>query len=257
MNPIRKISIVIPTYNNKSLFIKAIRSVLNQDLQPHEIIISDDSSNNSIEEWIKQQNSHLIKYYRNYPAKGAVNNWNSGIEKATGDWIIVLHHDEEFGSSNYLRILSSHMDNSDILISDIRVRENQELRKGRINGYLKRILLKMPASQLIINSIGPCACICFNRRILQKFDNNLTWLVDVEWYSRLLYKAQNNKYDPSMVIISNHGHTDQITSSINISSAHKEDVKYLKKKYKNNLIITFILRFSSIFYSIKTKISPK
>ena len=39
-----KISIVIPTYNGEKFIECAIKSVLNQPIEPYEIIVSDDNS---------------------------------------------------------------------------------------------------------------------------------------------------------------------------------------------------------------------
>lgn len=97
-----KISVIIPTYNNVALFERAVESVLCQTLKPHEIIVTDDSSTDEVERLCKTIGSPLIKYNHNKPGLGAVKNWNNGLSKATGDWIIVLHHDEEFSTTDYL-----------------------------------------------------------------------------------------------------------------------------------------------------------
>jgi len=249
--PNNSISIVIPTYNNLELFVNAINSVLKQSLLPKEIIVSDDSSSDIIEKWCLTHPTTLIKYHHNKPAKGAVNNWNYGINKATGNWIILLHHDEEFQSIDYLKNVSSHFQYVDIVISDIRIKSLGKIRKGKINGIIKSFLIKNPFSFLIVNPIGPCACICFKKKLLIEFDPNLTWLVDVEWYMRLLRQSSSVIYDSNLIIQSNHGHVDQITNTIDIDSIFKKDIGSLKKKYSNSWITGWYLRISNFYNNLK------
>lgn len=249
----RSISVVIPTYNNLRLFINAISSVLNQTVLPKEIIVSDDSSNDYIEKWCIEHSNPIIKYYRNKPAKGAVNNWNSGINKTKENWIILMHHDEEFKSCGYLESLSSHFEEADVIISDIRVKTSNEIRKGKFNGILKKFLINNPMSLFIINYIGPCACICFKRNLITEFDTHLTWLVDVEWYMHILRSANRIIYDSNLIIQSNHGHCDQITNNIDVIDMFHKDINYLNKKYASFKKISFFLYLSKIFNHIKVK----
>lgn len=250
----KSISIVIPTYNNIELFVNAINSILNQTILPDEIIVSDDSSSDYIERWCADCHNPIIKYYRNRPTKGAVVNWNWGINQTTKDWIILMHHDEEFMSSNYLESLCKHFEDADVIISDIRVNTLGKIRKGRINGLLKKCLIQNPLSFLIVNSIGPCACVCFKRRLLIEFDTHLTWLVDTEWYMRLLKSSKHVIYDSELIILSNHGHIDQITKNIDINEKLRIDLAYLNKKYRVSSILKYILRLSMMYHALRRSI---
>ena len=49
------ISVIIPTYNRKSLTIKAIDSVFNQTYQNLELIIIDDGSSDKTSKYIKKK----------------------------------------------------------------------------------------------------------------------------------------------------------------------------------------------------------
>ena len=244
MDPL--ISVVIPSYNNLELFKKALNSVLDQTYKSVEVIISDDSTSDEIEKFCASQSDNRIVYTHNIPSKGAVKNWNQGLQMASGDWIIVLHHDEQFGSLDYLMTLTGEMNTNDILISEVMIENNGQLRNGKFTGFIKSLILKYPSLFFIINPIGPCACVAFNKNILQLFDDHLVWRVDMEWYYRIFRCSQKRKYLPYLHVLSHHGHEDQITNNIDKYSKSKADIDYLQSKYGYRFLKVFLLFISKI-----------
>lgn len=87
------ISVVIPTYNRAHLIKASIQSVLDQTLQPYEIIVVDDFSTDNTEEVVNSFNSPLIKYVKNQRKKGANGARNTGILMAKGEFI--AFHDSD------------------------------------------------------------------------------------------------------------------------------------------------------------------
>lgn len=70
------ISVLIPVYNRKEALIRAIESVLNQTLQPHEIIIADDASDYDIDAYIKKDHPAIAAHIK--VVRGSVNKGVSG-----------------------------------------------------------------------------------------------------------------------------------------------------------------------------------
>lgn len=245
------ISVIIPTYNNLELFKRALSSVVGQTRLPMEIIVTDDSKTNEIEKYVNEIDNSIIRYYHNNSGLGAVNNWNLGLKRAQGDLVIVLHHDEELGSNDYIEKLLKLAETNDLIISDIRVRTPKGERLGHFNGWLKRVLLKVPQSQLCVNSIGPCACVAVKKSIVENFDPSLIWIVDTEWYYRLMRASRKTIFSPELVIVSNHGHSDQITSNIDIPKKNREDKKYLREKYNKDYGVRIALLISNILGVIR------
>ena len=89
-----KISVVIPTFNRISLVARAIDSVLKQSLNPYEIIVVDDGSDDGTSEMIqnKYKSIKLIQQQNN----GVSAARNNGIKHAKGDWIGLLDSDDEW-----------------------------------------------------------------------------------------------------------------------------------------------------------------
>lgn len=91
-----RISVVIPAYNRETLIRDAIESALNQSEKIDEIIVIDnDSSDDTFRVAQTYADTHgQVRVYRNEKNVGMISNWNRGIEKATGDYVSVLHSDD-------------------------------------------------------------------------------------------------------------------------------------------------------------------
>lgn len=94
MNP--GISIIIPLYNRKELFLETIRSILAQAYKSFEVIVIDDGSDfgiiNSLKDIIKDERIKL--YPRESKRSGAPVCRNEGIKRARGNYIIFLDSDD-------------------------------------------------------------------------------------------------------------------------------------------------------------------
>lgn len=93
-----QISVIIPTYNREKTIERAIRSVYAQTVLPLEVIIIDDSSNDStveIVEWL-QAIHDTLKIYTQTVNRGAQYARNVGIKEAKGNWIAFLDSDDEW-----------------------------------------------------------------------------------------------------------------------------------------------------------------
>lgn len=92
-----KFSIGIPAF--KYRYLKAcIDSVLGQTYQNFELIIVDDCSPEPLHEIIEQFNDPRVMSFRNeinVGAENVVNNWNRCLEKATGDFFVLMGDDDK------------------------------------------------------------------------------------------------------------------------------------------------------------------
>lgn len=87
------ISVVIPTYNRAHILPRALDSVLNQTLQPQEIIVVNDGSTDQTKNVLSNYPGLLVIEQENLGVSSAR---NSGIEKASGHWIAFLDSDDEW-----------------------------------------------------------------------------------------------------------------------------------------------------------------
>ncbi|RLB05643.1 MAG: glycosyltransferase family 2 protein, partial [Deltaproteobacteria bacterium] len=92
MTRIPRVSVIIPTYNRRTLLLEAVESVLAQTYSDFELIVVDDGSTDGTEEAIKRYGSRLIYTYQ--PHQGVSAARNKGIEIARGELVAFLDSDD-------------------------------------------------------------------------------------------------------------------------------------------------------------------
>ncbi len=248
-------SIVIPTYNDLSLFKRAYYSIKDQKYATYEIIVVDDSSTNKIEHFVETCQDINLKYYHNKPSLGAINNWNYGLSLISGEYIILMHHDEHFDDPKFQ--LSAYIEkfengNCDVIVSNTAVfHPNNVVKQFSIPKIIKTFVLNyLPSFLFFLNIIGSVSCIAFKKENLHFFNKNLNWLVDVEWYYRLINsKKVCVAYD--LKINSIHNHPNQITINNNTNSWFKNDLIYLHQLYSKNLSVYYFLKINNFTNSLR------
>ena len=247
-----ELSVIIPSFNNLTLFEKSLNSVIRQKNIILEIIIVDDSHTDKIEEYIRTLNDNRILYYKNRPSKGAVKNWNFGLELANGNYITILHHDEYYGDPiNQLSKLFKNSKNYDILISKINViRPDSTIYQLPIYDSIRFFVLNyIPSFLFFYNFIGPVSCVIFKNDKMIFFNIDMKWLVDVEWYYRL-FSNKKIKYFNQSKIYSILAHDEKITNNINPEKEYDKDFLILHEKYNS---LSAVIFFTKIKRLIKYK----
>lgn len=94
----RKISVILTTYNSEKYLQRTLDSISNQtglnDEFTIELIVIDDCSTDSTKEILK---TNRINYYSTRSNSGGPNKGrNIGLGKATGDYICIMDHDDEW-----------------------------------------------------------------------------------------------------------------------------------------------------------------
>lgn len=251
------VSICIPTYNNVQSLERLLKSIENQTYRDFEVIICDDSIDDRIKETVKKYCQLPIQYHKNKVALGPTKNTNETIKLAKGSYIKVMHHDDCFGSAKSLETMVKALDeneNADLFFCG--TRETVYERDGKVNKEktYERCISALEESQLkedfrnlfLVNMIGaPSATLIRNKGILM--DENLKWLVDVDYYFRIL-EHNSNTISSSLPYIHIGISETQVTR---ICLADRklilDETKYVFKKYQlreNKIYRKYLIRMA-------------
>jgi hypothetical protein len=277
----KKLSILIPSYNYKKGLIRILDSFKYcdiNDLKLVEIIIGDDSKQALI-------SKNEINYYKSFIPNLSyihniknlyIDNWNNLISLAKGEFYWLLHHDEEINqplSNLHNIILELNTKNSVFIIPICKYKTYKFLKYNldifQLHTAQTRLIKKFIFDSrlfLYINIIGSPSSLILKKEINILYDKNLSWLVDVDFYYRLFKKINlknvrilNKK---QALILSNQNYSNSITRirKIDIISFNKlkkkelnliEKLNDIKIKSKLRLIFYWILYKLFIFLSYK------
>ena len=92
----KKISIVLCTYNGAKFLKEQLDSIVSQSIEPYEVIAQDDSSTDETMDILREyaQKHSYIKVFQNEKERGINNNFFSAIYRATGDFIAISDQDD-------------------------------------------------------------------------------------------------------------------------------------------------------------------
>jgi glycosyltransferase involved in cell wall biosynthesis len=119
-----KISVVLCSHNGVDFIDEQLRSILNQEESPVEVIISDDASSDGTQDVIEAfiaeaRETHPViefRFVRNVAPLGVVGNFEAALRLARGELIVLSDQDDVWRPAK-LRILSGHfVDNPDLML---------------------------------------------------------------------------------------------------------------------------------------------
>lgn len=250
-----KVSICIPVYKQAELFKMTFESVLEQFYTDWEIIVADDSPDDSIEKIVFSYGSIPVIYFRNNPSLGSPANWNAAVSKANGEYIKILHHDDRFADKSalgrFVEMLDENKD-ADIAFSSTEVKMlDSGLTKKHSCSFSKlKKVQNRPQLLLIDNVIGAPSTTIIRKKAFIRFDESLKWLVDIDWYMTMLGKNSHIVYDPRCLISSSHGAVGQMTTLVQSDKyiQIKEHIQMLERYHKMHSDKDIFLLFQILFH---------
>ena len=228
-------SICIPAYKRIEPLKRLLDSIELQSFRNFEVVITDDSPSDYVKELCNQyKNKFPLRYFKNPEALGTPENWNEGIRKSNGEWLKVMHDDDWFASEDSLQEFADAIANNpgaDFFFSAY-TSINEKNGKER-HVFTSRIRLHQlqqnPLMLLSRNIIGPPSATAYKNSEEFYYDKNLKWLVDVDFYIRVLSKKKFAYIHPPLVNIGLN--EEQVTrSSFLVAAVEIPENFYLLKK---------------------------
>jgi len=94
------VSVCIPTYNRAQMLKESLESVLNQEFEDFELIISDNASEDETSSVVGAFGDWKIRYVRNRRNMGQLHNWNQCLNLARGKYVTILPDDDVMMADN-------------------------------------------------------------------------------------------------------------------------------------------------------------
>lgn len=232
------LSILLPTYG----YCEGVRRILSllQSLPCPvcELIVLDDSPDDKVEQEVMYCCSVAglrVTYQHNRPALGVPANWNTLLDKARGEYCLLIHHDEfPIGDNfvvNLIQELRKDPDVDVIMFDCVLIDPKNGCCRRHLPIWLRAFVVnRFPQYLFRRNVIGPTASLVIRRTLFPRFDTRLRWFVDVDVYVRLLKVIRRLKLCPQIQIGSIIGRSDSITAGLGpfISQLEREERAYLK-----------------------------
>ena len=208
---------------------ESLKAIKGQTYKDFEVVISDHSTTNDIEDLCKLWTSELeIQYHRNTNKRGSSSaNINNAMRHAKGDITKILFQDDYLYGDDSLEIqLKYFTDNQSTWLATAYRHINQYVYGTTHNpSYNDNI-------QYGRNTIGAPSGVMIKSDIGIEFDESLIWLMDCDYYKRVYDVAGLPTIcnEPTVV---NREHEQQVTNVLATNQIKEKELSYIKRKYGN------------------------
>ena len=201
------ISICIPVYKNLDFLKRLLDSINIQSYRDFEVIVSDDSKEDSIGHFCRNYQANFsFRYFKNAKSLGSPENWNGAIRQAKGDWIKLMHDDDWFAGEHslegFVRAIREKPA-ADFLFSAYSnfYFDKDKYQAFRISPRWFKRLLRNPNILFSRNVIGAPSVVIHKRALHLEYDKNIKWLVDIDFYIRAVSPDRTVYIDKPLVNI--------------------------------------------------------
>lgn len=235
-----KVSICVPTYQNQEEVRRLIESVEKQTFRDFEFIITDDSKDNKIEEYINELQEQKdviaskIRYIHNEKPLGHIYNWNEALSHAKGEFVKIMFSDDWFTYPDSLEKMVTALENAPdaglAFCGSMQVSNSKSYSRKPEEGYVEK-LQRDYRYLFISNQIGAPSDTLYRRELQVEFDEKSNWASDVFLYMEIL--KRNSRFvcleEP---LISIGIHDNQYTESFSENDSRIfKDYQYMFEKY--------------------------
>lgn len=189
-----KVSVLVPVFNGETHLAECLESILAQDFDDFELLISDDGSTDNSARIIRQFAAHdpRIRWWKNPRNAGLTANTNCCIRQARGQYLKFVHQDDKLLSvSAITKLLDALEKNPSASLAGSRqhvignhVRPTVFSERSGCHDGRRMIVASLEQNT---NLIGQPTLTLFHRRYAQRgFDERFTGLMDFEMWCHLL-----------------------------------------------------------------------
>lgn len=230
-----KVSVCVPTYEYYGRGVEFLddlfRTVSLQTLDDIEVVISDHSIENDVEEYCKLNEYNLnINYIRNNIDRGnPCSNTNVAIDSAEGEIVKVLLQDDFFYDTEALEKIYNTLINSEskwLVSGAIHTRDDGNTFFNPMIPRWSDFMILEPEN----NYIGSPSNVAFKKEVDLRFDSKTAMLMDVDFYYGMMLKYNHPIYYND-ILIGNRVRDTQTWKERISEEEVIEEFKYVHQKY--------------------------
>ncbi len=198
------ISICVPAYKRVDYLKRLMDSLTQQTFRDFEVVVSDDSNDDTVAAFLQQYKAVMpVVYHKNEKALGTPANWNKAISIASGEWIKLMHDDDWFATGQALQqFANATQQNKQFIFCtynsyDLQTGKTEAM--GASAAQLQQVL-QQPLRLFAGNVIGPPSVTLVHHSIIQQYDERMKWMVDFDFYIRVLLSTHNACLIPEKLV---------------------------------------------------------
>jgi glycosyltransferase involved in cell wall biosynthesis len=213
------VSICIPAYGQPQRALKALQSVCEQDFDDYEVIFTDDTPNDSVYSAVESFfNDKRFRYFKNERSLGSPLNWNRAVELARGRFLKILHHDDWLLNKSSLRRFVQLLESNEHVNFAFCASQNcdgsgRPVYMTKASHRQLQLLEKDPTFLALGNFVGAPSATIYRRNEKFVFDAKLKWLVDIDFYMRILEDNRAFAFSSEPLVGITVGTQDQVTAT--------------------------------------------
>jgi glycosyltransferase involved in cell wall biosynthesis len=228
-------SVAVPTFEYYGMGVEMLdsmfKSIKNQTLDSIQVVVSDHSRNNEIENYCNMNIYDLdIKYIRNDKERGNPGfNTNNAIDNCDGEVIKVMQQDDYFYKNNSLEKIYNLLNSSNeswLVCGAIHTNDNG-------NTYYRPMFPSWSDMMILYynnNHIGGVSVVAIKNTVVKRFDANVRMTLDVDYYYNLKTTYGDPIYCNSLLIVNRVREYNTLSSEISQEEI-EEEYKYCHAKY--------------------------
>ena len=230
-----KVSVACPTFEYYGRGVEVLddmfRTIANQTLKDVEVVVSDHSRTDEIEDYCKKNEHNLdIKYLRNENGRGnPCINTNNAIDHCSGEIIKIFQQDDFLYDTEALEIMYNEMTNSNkkwFVCGAVHTRDDGHT-------FFNPMLPRWDPLMILEDQhtfIGGVSVTSINQEVKVRYDPDLRMLLDVDFYYHTMLEYGMPIFYQDTLICNRVRDTDTLMAEVTPEEV-QEEFKYCKKKY--------------------------
>lgn len=274
-----KISLLMATYNGEKYIVEQLKSIYNQTVNPDEVLIADDVSNDRTVELVKKFiEQHDLKNWKlmiNSSNKGYKKNFYDLIQQATGD-VIFLSDQDDVWEKNKIELMIKELEKNakmksinaavkyvDSRLNPLEVKLKPDFYNENLLHYKGKLgfLTNIPLSSIIVANITPGCAMCFSKDIKDEFLETYDFTLPHDWHLNLLAAIHGECFFMNKTLVNYRVHENNAIGTTAKNNLKKYILNYNRKGRSeearkqlitlNNLGITYNFKDKDAVHAIK------